>query len=261
MERRRFEDHLVAKPRPKGIDVATKLEHFAIITYAVDPERFEGVIPERFRLRTVEIAGRSKALLSVVPFMDTDFRLAAYPYAKARMGQTNYRIYVEDRYTGEDVVWFLGTVLDSWAVVVPRNVWKLPWHRGTIRFTCQFDPKTGLYERLDMRTDSTWAPAELSLVQEGESLSELNGFPDTETGLFILTHPLIGFYHRRDGKLGTYRVWHDRLEVKTGKLISAYFGLLERLQLVSKSEQSMPHSVLITPETQFIISLPPSVIG
>lgn len=50
MERRRFEDHLVAKPRPKGIDVATKLEHFAIITYAVDPERFEGVIPERFRL-------------------------------------------------------------------------------------------------------------------------------------------------------------------------------------------------------------------
>ena len=38
----KFEDCLHARPRPKGMDVICTLQHFSIITYAVDPVRFEG---------------------------------------------------------------------------------------------------------------------------------------------------------------------------------------------------------------------------
>ncbi|NUF77683.1 hypothetical protein GY065_01850 [Snodgrassella sp. ESL0323] len=51
-----------------------------------------------------------------------------------------------------------------------------------------------------MHTQSDWAPA-----------------------LVYLTHSLAGFFYRRNGKLGAYRVWHDRLDVKLAKLGSAQF--------------------------------------
>ena len=87
------------------------------------------------------------------------------------------------------------------------------------------------------------------------------GFPDTETGLIYLTHPLAGFYHRRDGKLGTYRVWHKQLAVSAATLKSANFGLLSRLGLVSLEEQQHAHSVLIEPINEFTIYLPPRIVN
>lgn len=47
-EKLRFEDHLVPRQNPKMIDAVAKLEHLAIIIYAVDPDRFRGIIPDRF---------------------------------------------------------------------------------------------------------------------------------------------------------------------------------------------------------------------
>ncbi|MFZ2844920.1 hypothetical protein [Psychrobacter sp.] len=86
-------------------------------------------------------------------------------------------------------------------------------------------------------------------------------FPDTESALIYLTHPLAGFYHRRDGKLGTYRVWHKRLEVKPASLIAANFTLLSKLGIVTASEQSNPYSVLIEPLNTFTIYLPPKIVS
>ncbi|HRV95108.1 MAG TPA: DUF2071 domain-containing protein, partial [Anaerolineae bacterium] len=89
----------------------------------------------------------------------------------------------------------------------------------------------------------------------------LEGFPDTETALVYLTHPLTGFYYRRDGQLGTYRVWHEPLAVRPATLTSARFGLLERMQLVSAEQQLAPHSVLLQPINEFTIYLPPRVLS
>ena len=89
----------------------------------------------------------------------------------------------------------------------------------------------------------------------------LSGFPDNETGLVYLTHPLAGFYYRRDQKLGTYRVWHKQLLVRPAQLLSANFGLLSRMNLVAPEEQQAPHSVLVQPVNEFTIYLPPSVIN
>ena len=124
----KIKDFLHERPKPSGLDVVCKLQNFAIITYAVSPERFNGLIPPRFKLDTVVINGEEKALISVVPFIDVDFTSAVVPFPKFRMGQTNYRVYIIDTKTQERCVWFLGTTLDSWTVMVPRFFWKLPWH-------------------------------------------------------------------------------------------------------------------------------------
>lgn len=256
-----FKDYVHPRPQPKGVDIQCKLQHFAIISYAIDPERFENLIPKRFSLDTVVIDGKEKALLSVVPFIDVDFTSAVFPFPKFSMGQTNYRIYIIDNNTGERCVWFLGTTLDSWTLLVPRHIWQLPWHSGKVRFDCQFDPTNECYTKYEMETQASWAPAHVELKQSIDDEFSFEGFINEETALVYLTHPLTGFYHRRDDKLGTYRVWHEKLAVKPATLQHAYFGLLSRMGLVSDQEQQLPHSVLIEPINEFTIYLPPKVLG
>lgn len=260
-EARKFKEYLIDRPKPKGIDVVCGLKHFAIITYAVQVDRFRGIFPDRFELDKVRVNGQDLGLISVVPFVDVDFTSAVFPFPKFTMGQTNYRIYIVDKTTGERCVWFLGTTLDSWTLLVPRYFWNLPWHAGKVRFDCRHNPRTGLYDRYAMTTESSWAEAAVELSQSEEDAFDFPGFPDTETALVYLTHPLAGFYYRRDGKLGTYRVWHKELKVKPARLTSARFHLLSRLGIVLEAEQCTPYSVLIEPLNEFTIYLPPTVVG
>jgi hypothetical protein len=251
----KFDAESLRRPVATGIDALTTLRHFSIITYAVPPARLRPLLHERFELDCIELDGVPRALLSVVPFEDQDFRAAALPSPRLRFGQTNYRIYIRDR-AGRRAVWFLGTVLGSWTVALPRHVWRLPWHYGRFVFKCEQDLR-GRYSSYFIETHSQWAPAHLELVHEPEAPLSFPGFPDMETALLVLTHPFMGYYTRRDGQLGTYSVWHDRLSPQAGRIHVARFGLLDRLGLVPLSEQSTPYSVLIQPTTEFLVRLPP----
>jgi hypothetical protein len=83
------------------------------------------------------------------------------------------------------------------------------------------------------------------------------GFADTKTALDVLTHPLDGFFRRRDGDLGTNSVWHERLAPTPGCVRHARIGLFDRLGIVPFAGQTAAHSVLIQPRTEFQIHLPP----
>ncbi|OTG66611.1 DUF2071 domain-containing protein [Acinetobacter silvestris] len=259
MKHLNFNSVLHPRPQPTGIDVQCQLQHFALISYAIDPEKLHHIIPQRFKLDTIFVQGQEKVLLSVVPFIDIDFTSACYRFPKFSMGQTNYRIYVIDQETQERCVWFIGTTLDSWTVFVPRFAWLLPWYKAEIHFDCQQDQQ-GYYSSYKMTTYSEWAAAEVHLTQSAQDEWHYDGFPDLESYLVYLTHPLAGFYHRRDGKLGTYRVWHDRLRPKPATLLHAKFELLNRLNLVSFHDQLKPYSVLIEAINEFTIYLPPQVL-
>jgi hypothetical protein len=254
-----FTPAMLQRPTAAGIDAVTTLRHFAIVTYAVPAARLRPVVDTRFDLDCIDVDGAPHGLLSVVPFEDQDFRGAALRSPRWRFGQTNYRIYIRDRATGERAAWFLGTTLGSWLVCVPRWVWRLPWHHGRFAMTCEQDA-SGRYATYRMVTQSRWAPAELELVHEPDVPLALPGFPDLETGLVVLTHPLTGYYHRRDGRLGSYAIWHDRLTPTMGWVKTARFGLLDRLALVPFAEQGAPHSVLMQAETEFLVRLPPRAV-
>lgn len=255
----RFSPEMLQRPTVGGLDAITTLRHFAIVTYAVEPDRLRPLVHPRFELDEVTIAGERRGLISVVPFQDQDFRAAAFTGPRWQFGQTNYRIYVRDARTRERSVWFLGTTLGSWTVAVPRILWRLPWHYGRFHFSCRQDAG-GRYSSFKVETRSRWAPATLELEDGGEA-PVLPGFPDLETGLVVLTHPLVGHYFRRDGRLGTYSVWHDRLTPSAGRIRTARWGLLDRLGIVPFDSQHETHSVLIQPSVEFIIRLPPRTIG
>lgn len=56
---RKMAGYLIPMPKPRGLDVRCKLQHFAIITYAVPADRFAGLFLDRFQLDALEITGRS----------------------------------------------------------------------------------------------------------------------------------------------------------------------------------------------------------
>jgi hypothetical protein len=253
-----FSDELLTRPPLSRRDVQATLEHFSIISYAVPAERVRPHVHPAFNLDCLAGPdGQPLVWVSMVPFEDQDFHFVALPRLKFRFGQTNYRTYVIDRSTGHRAVWFFGTTLDSWSVLVPRYAWKLPWHRGRVRFDCEYDVTSGHYTRYRMTTRSHWAPVELELEDSGAPVTALDGLPDLEAGLVVLTHPLTGVYYRRDGKLGTYCIWHDRLRCTVGHVVHARIGLFDRLGFVPYAEQLRPHSVLIQHRTEFTIYLPP----
>jgi hypothetical protein len=98
----------------------------------------------------------------------------------------------------------------------------------------------------------------LELEDLGLPIEALDGCDDLEAALVALTHPLTGVYYRRDGKLGTYCIWHDRLNCTAGRVVQARIDLFDRLRIVPYEEQNRPHSVLIQHCTEFFIRIPPS---
>ncbi|MEP6962924.1 MAG: DUF2071 domain-containing protein, partial [Acidobacteriota bacterium] len=234
---------------------------FAIVTYCVEPDALRKHLHPRFTpdlIRTEE--GEERALISVVTFLDRDFRFANLPWPKYCFGQTNYRAYVIDRETGEHVVWFFGTCLDSWTVAIPRHLWKLPWHRAKMDFQCRYDEQLRRYAHYAVRTSSQWAPAELTFDDSGKAPERLIGFSNLEAGLVLLTHPLRGYFFRRDGSLGGYSIWHERVLPTMATPTVARFPVLDRLGLVPAGELAQVHSVMVQRRIAFTIYLPPTAI-
>jgi len=84
----------------------------------------------------------------------------------------------------------------------------------------------------------------------------LEGFESIDEQLLILTHPVTGYYFKRNNNIGTYNIWHPKMELFNGEPIDIYFELFEKLGLLSKEEMKNPHSVLMTPAIDFDILLP-----
>jgi len=260
--RARLEQRLI-EPPGDGATAMTDLAHFALITFAVPRARLEPHIPtDRFALPEFVIDGQPRCLMSVIPFVDEHFHFPRFfPFAKFRFGQTNYRVYVTDRATGEPCVWFFGTTLGSPVVHIPRTLWRLPWHPARYAVDCRYDGTAQRYARYRFAVDSAWAPAAIELEDSGAPAGLLPGFTDENTQALILTNPVAGYFYRLDGRLGTYSVWHPRLQPLTrARPLRLYFGLFERLGLLSRDEMGAPHSALVCPLTRFKILLPPRTL-
>lgn len=250
--------HRLASRKPGVLDIDSPLRHFALITYAVPAERLAPHIPaDRFEIPTFEIEGKQLALMSVVPFIDHGFRFRLLPFIRFHFAQTNYRVYVRDRLTGQHCVWFFGTTLGGWPVHVARFLWKIPWYHAKYRWKCDYDPAAGRYQTFRYRARSAWAEATIHVRDTGRPAGLQAGFATNEAMTLILTHPVDGFFYRTDGDLGTYSVSHELLELTEGEPVELSFELLERLGVLTPEEMQAPHSVLISPETVFRIHMPP----
>ena len=244
------------RPSPNLLDIHTTLQHFALINYAVPAQRLRPHIPTRFDIPEFEVDGRKQAFLSIVPFIDTDFRyIRLAPWLKFRFPQTNYRVYVIDRQTNQHVVWFFGTTLGSAVVYLARALWRIPWYYGRYSTNCRRE--NGRYTQFQYHTESRWATAEIDIQDTGQPLTIQQGFETLEEMQLILTHPVTGFYYRVDGRLGSYTIWHKLMEMTLAQPKHLYFALLDRLNVLTQEEMQQPHSIFITPAIEFDIHLPP----
>jgi hypothetical protein len=250
------------KPPAGRWNIHTQLKHFAIITYAIPAERLTHLIPEdKFAIETFEIDGERMALLSAVPFVDRKFHFPnLLPGIHFSFAQTNHRIYVRHRETNRRVAWFLGTSLGSRAVIIPQVLWGLPWHRAKYRVDCVFDAERSRYGRYRFDIQSRWCAAQIDLEDTGEPLSELKGFRDFDEMKLVLTHPIEGYYYRRRGDIGTYKIWHNEMDFTVARPTNLYFSLYEKLGILNREEMGQPHSAILCPSADFIIQLPPRVL-
>jgi len=216
---------------------------------------------KRVQIEEFPIGGQQLALLSVVPFLDTDFcfpRVA--PGIRVGFGQTNHRIYVRDRRTGEPCVWFLGTTLGSPLVQVPRTLWDMPWHRAQYDIGCNYDRATGRYLGWRMFAQSDWCGHEIELEDTGVRADRVEGFDSRADFLLRLTHPVSGFFRRLDGETGRYSIWHPLMRGLTvGRARKSQFTGYPRWGIMSREEMAAPHSVLMLPKVRFRVHLPPKL--
>ncbi|MBK8430016.1 MAG: DUF2071 domain-containing protein [Chloroflexi bacterium] len=260
-------DHILrgrlATQRNGRLDVRSGLHHFALINYALPKARLEPHLPtNRFEIPEFDINGRPLALMSAVPFVDVDFHFRRlFPFAKFRFGQTNYRVYVFDKERQEHCVWFFGTTLGSAVVYLARGAWRIPWHYARYQINCHYDQPAGRYTTYQYSVRSPWGAAEIDLEDTGEAIKQDSaaGFTSFAEMQLILTHPVDGFFYRLDGQVGSYSVWHETIPMTVGKARNLYFGLYERLGLLSREEMQRPHSVFLCPATEFVVFLPPKI--
>ena len=241
--------------KPKFIDVCTGLRDFALVTYAVCPERLGDLLPDGLEPDVFTLSsGNIVAFVSAAMFYDVGFHPAFAPWPKFSFGQTNYRAYIK---RGDSrAVWFFGTALHTPFVLVPRYLWRLPWHYTDIEISSSWQDQH--CESFRYEANGAWGNAQVELAGTPESTGRLDGFADEEETALVLTHPLVGYYRRTDGVVGTYGIWHERLEMQRAVVQSAKFEVFEQLGLIS--EDTEPHSALIQQSTEFIIYLPPRVM-
>ncbi len=238
------------------LDVNTQLEHFAIISYKVPLHKIAHLIPKPFKLWTYTENGEEYALVSAVPFKDKDFsfyRISRFP--KFKFFQTNFRTYIIDQRDNSHCAWFFATTLGSITSIIPEKVWKMPWKFAT--YTSSFKKKNDFYSEYKIDFKSKMGDGKIDIKSTGEEVKLLEGFKNMEEQIHILTHPVVGYYIISNKELGTYEIWHPRIDVKEGKATQLYFELFEQLGFLSKEEMNTPHSVLITPNIEFDILLPP----
>ena len=244
---------------PNLLDVRTSLQHFALINYAVPAKLLaKQIADDRFAIPEFRIGGKLMGLISAVPFIDTDFRFhRLFPWVRFHFPQTNHRAYVIDKRTGQHGVWFFGTTLGSPVVHFASILWRIPWHFAKYRVDCTYHESKHRYLSYRMQIKSAWCDANINIWDSGEAVAVQEGFRSMDEMRLILTHPVDGFFRRRDGIAGRYSIWHAKMALTMGQSSELYFSLYERLGLLSRFEMQHPHSILMCPKVDFDIFLPP----
>lgn len=245
-------------PTDKFFTAATSLEHFSIVTYLVDFQKLRIVIPQQFDIYTIIVDDKKYGMVSAVTFIDKDFHFKKlFPFLKMSFPQTNYRAYIIDKATGEKCAWFFGTGLGTPLVYIPRYLWKMPWFLSRYKTYFEYSDKYLSY-KIDISAHNS--SAVIDIVEDEKSNFITKDFDSPEEATLVLTHPVTGFFSRSDGKIGRYKIWHPKMDIKTGVCRDAYFEKFEKLGLLSKEQLKRPYSILLTKKIKFIIDLPPNEI-
>lgn len=229
------------------------LDHLAIVTWAVEPDRLARQLPAGWEPLHWQRSGIEVALVSMVSFRDRDFRFNFWPWTRLRCGQINYRAYV--RHGEQTGVWFFGTSLDSRLVAVPRAMWKMPWHHERIQVSAVWQGDR--LDNMQVRAAGEWGAADVDLVAAdgpvgSPPMADLAVGADLSS---VLVDPVIGWYPRTNGGVGRYSVAHAPMQMAPCRASTAHSAVFERLDLVGPHDH--PIDARATRQIRFDIHTPP----
>ncbi|MCU1453638.1 MAG: hypothetical protein JWN46_1784 [Acidimicrobiales bacterium] len=240
---------VAGRPARRWCHATTGLDDFAIISWAVDPERVAALLPAGF---VPDVRG-DRTLVSAVPFLDVGFRFRFAPYPRLSCGQVNYRAYVHRG--NETGVWFFGTSLDSPLVLVPQRLWRMPWHRDRIALTATWEGDRCVSWRLDVT--GGWGAAAIELRGTGRPLPLAADYADQPEASRLLLDPTNGWFRRRgDGGVGRYTVWHEPLALEAAEVVDARCQVFTDLGLIAEDEP--PAFAGLQRRVQFDVHTPPT---
>jgi len=228
------------------------MDDFALVSWAVDPDRVRSLLPAGFTVDERD----GQALVSMVAFLDHRFHFRAAPFVRLSCGQINYRAYVR---RGDEVgVWFFGTTLDSRLVVVPRRLWQMPWHRGSMQLDSEWDGEH--CRSWHVQVTGAWGAADVTLRGAGVTAPRPPAFVDDDDVGAVLRNPFIGWYRRVDASgVGRYTVWHEPLRLEEAEVTEAHCDAYTRLGLIEDGQ--LPVHAGVQRRTVFDVHTPPTRIS
>lgn len=239
-----------ARPRTRWHHASATLDDFVVVTFRVEAERLRRQVPRAFEPTVLGFDdGTEGSLISVVAFVERDFRFRVAPFVRVSGALVDYRAY--GTVAGESGVYVFRTSLDHPLVVVPRLLWRMPWRRERVGITSTWDGPGPAH--VDVRTNGADGLV-LDLMVDGTGPGPLDGFADHDAAVAMLTHPMAGWYRAGD-RLHRYSVWHEVLEPEVAQVHGASVPVFRALDLLEGGEPA--HSALVVRVAEFDIHTPP----
>jgi len=156
--------------------------------------------------------------------------------------QLNLRTYVTDPKSSAPAVYFFHSGVSIGIVPRMTRLLGIPWEKISFNLDTS---STSAY-----RASGNWL-GEVTFAIERHADDELE-----ESVVRHLTGPLMGFMGG-EGKVRGFRINHRLLEIRSAVLKSIRFPLPVEKGLVGEDELPKPDSVLMVPEAEFTVYLPP----
>lgn len=222
--------------------VRINLHNVIYISYLVPADRIRSCVPPVLKLAADE---NNNVYVSFVAMECRQARLSAFPFVKFSYYQLNLRTYVSDPKTGKNSVYFFKSGVSLGLIPVLTRLMGIPWEKISFSLSKGYDGKyyaTGYWVGDFSFEIGTTIPKNLN-----------------HTTVSHITNPMTGFIGS-EGKTKCFRIYHKSLKVQPAVLNDIKFSLPEDKGFITNKELHNPDSVLIVPEAEFIIFLPPSKV-
>ena len=224
------------------------------VSYLAPPPQVRPHVPD---ILPLSIVAGDKVFVSIVSMKCNDVRMTAFPWPAFNYSQLNIRTYVKDPKTGKPAVYFLRSGVSSTMVSALTRLFGMSWQK--VVFNLQpGQSRDGRYG--DYSAYGKWdGDINIRATESGLTEKAVEPFDSSQSLIDHLTGPLIGFGGPK-GSTKRFAIRHRPLEVRAGGLQSIQFGLLRSMNLMSESAMEKPHNVLLVPQAEFTVCLPPRLV-
>jgi uncharacterized protein YqjF (DUF2071 family) len=231
--------------------VKMTLRHVLYVSYLVSTSQVRPHVPDVLPLSAV---ADGRAFVSVVGMKCNHVRMTAFPRPAFNYSQLNVRTYVRDPQTGKPAVYFLHSGVSSTAVSSLTRLFGLGWQKVIVAVQTSHS-QDGRHE--DYVADGYWnGDIKISAGEPDKAGKAIEPFQSWQSLVDHLTAPVTGFGGPK-GSTKRFEIIHRPLEVRAGELRSIQFQLLKSMNLVDEAAMERPHNVLLVPQAEFTVCLPP----